>query len=107
MSRNHRLGRPLLIEGLETRRTFAADLNHGVLSISGTPHDDVIEVTTSKTSLTVTVNDSSKSFDLSSVKSLLIHAGGGEDTVRLANSIILSTRIFGDGGNDILHGGSG
>src|SRR5689334_22195885 len=76
----------------------------GVLTITGSDQADNIVVT--KSGANLRVNGVTTTFATSSVKSVVVNAGEGDDTVDLS-AVTVSAKVFGDVGNDVLIGGSG
>ena len=92
-------------EMLEIRQVpTAAVLQAGVLTITGSDQADNIVV--SKSGANLRVSGVTTTFTASSVKSIVVNAGGGNDTVDLS-AVTVSTQVFGGAGNDVLIGGSG
>ncbi len=115
----------MLIELLEPRRLLSATLSSaGLLTITGTPNDDRISmVRTTKGQLIVTQKSTinkpdntgtlstveTTNFSLAAVKSILVNAGDGNDSVSVAGGwkyhVVIPSRINGQNGNDSLTGG--
>jgi Ca2+-binding RTX toxin-like protein len=113
------------IELLEDRRFLSATLSStGLLTITGTPNDDRISmVRTTKGQLIVTQKSTIKkpdntgtlstvettNFPLASVKSILVNAGDGNDSVSVAGGwkyhVAIRSTLNGQNGNDSLTGG--
>ena len=93
-------------EVLEIRQVPAATavLQAGVLTITGSNQDDNIVVT--KTGTKLAVSGVTATFTASSVRSIVVNAGGGDDTVDLT-AVSVPTKVSGGTGNDSLIGGSG
>jgi Ca2+-binding RTX toxin-like protein len=83
-----------------------AQLNNGVLSISGTSGDDSFSLSVSGTLFSVTRNDETVQFTTSAVKSIVLSCGDGNDTVTLGAGVI-GASIRGGNGNDSIQGGAG
>lgn len=85
--------------------TLAAN---GVLTVTGTSAADTISVT-ADSSTRLRVNDGVRStrFIRSKVRSIVINAGNGADTVNIGNGIKQQITIRAGEGNDTVHGGSG
>ncbi len=96
-----------LIEPLECRQLMSVTLDGGVLRIAGTAGNDVITVSQFPTHLLVSQNSAQRSFDLRRVKSVVVNARGGNDSVILNESVNLPSTINGGSGNDWLVGGRG
>lgn len=104
-----------LIEGLETRRLLAADvvaeLNGGLLEVTGTNKADVITVELS-TSVSGQLDVLSgtmikQSFTASQVTSIHVEGKAGNDTITIGAGITVPVTVEGDSGNDTLNGGDG
>lgn len=83
-----------------------AQLNGGALTIDGTDGNDVFNLSVSGGTLSVILNDETATFSASSVTSILLNAGSGNDQVTLGAGII-SSRVNGGDGNDVIQGGNG
>jgi len=112
-------------EMLEDRRLLSAALSPaGVLTITGTPNEDRISmVRTTKGQLVVTEKTTiqkpanagtigtveTTNFPLAAVKSIVVNAGAGNDSVSVAGGwkyhVVIPSVINGQGGNDSLTGG--
>lgn len=114
---NRRKTRPLLgFEALQSREMMAADilLSGGVLEVTGTDGDNVIEIekfltrggTRIKASVETTSGDvlAVRSYWASSVKRVWADGLAGDDTIRNRSS--LPSELFGGPGTDRLHGGN-
>lgn len=71
----------------------------GQLNIQGTPNADAIEIEVLDR-VYVTMNGSTKSFEISSVNRILISAGGGNDQIMTTNPGLQGVSIIGDDGDD-------
>lgn len=92
-------------EVLEIRQIpTTAVLQLGVLTITGSDQADNIVVT--KSGANIRVSGVATTFAASKVTSVVVNAGGGDDTVDLG-AVTVSTTVFGGAGNDVLIGGSG
>lgn len=105
-----------LIETLEPRRLLSASVSlaaGGALAVNGTSGNDVIRITLDATNprqLDVIVNGNTKSFTASSVSSITVNAGSGNDDVEvleLNGPVNVPMTLLGGAGNDTLVGGSG
>src|SRR4051812_6752908 len=89
------------VEPLDGRCLLAAgataSLRGGVLTITGTAHNDRIEVTASGSQLVVAGSLSAK-FSLKSVRSVVVNGLAGNDTIRMKDNI--PDTISGGDGND-------
>src|SRR5688572_13471454 len=100
-----------MMQSLEMRKLLSVTLLEGVLSVEGTDGDDAIVLSIDNTvpetpALVVTVNGVATSNPLSSVTSISVNAGGGDDTVTFGDVAIAGT-VDGGGGKDSLSGGAG
>jgi hypothetical protein len=86
----------------------AGTLVNGELRLQGTAGNDQITLSVAKTNLVVKVNSQTLRFPVADVKSIVISAGDGNDTIRL-NAGVISTTVYGGGGNDtfIINNGGG
>src|SRR5258706_4733727 len=107
---------PMLMEHLEDRRLLSAVLSSaGLLTITGTPNDDRISmlrntkgqlIVTQKTTLIKPDNTGTLStvettnFSLAAVKSILVNAGDGNDSVSVAGGwkyhVVIRSTLNGD-----------
>ena len=111
-----------IFESLETRRLFAI-LSDGLppfptdfpgvlvpvnnpLRLNGTPGNDVIQVNVSNKTASVTINKTTKSYNLDGFTRLWISAGDGDDVVTITGDPFASF-IEGGTGNDLITGGAG
>ncbi len=104
------------IQALEARLLLSASASlaaSGALTVNGTSGDDVVRVTLDAVNpkqLDVIVNGATQSFAASSVKSVTVNAGSGNDDVEvleLNGPINVPMTLLGGSGNDTLVGGSG
>jgi len=104
------------IQNLEPRRLLSASVSlaaGGALTVNGTSGNDVIRITLDATNprqLDVIVNGSTQNFTASSVNSVTVNAGSGNDDVEvleLNGPINVPMTLLGGSGNDTLVGGSG
>ena len=93
-----------------------AALTGGGLTVNGTDTADDITVDEDSGFVSVTVNDKQVSFSSKSVKSILVNAGAGNDTIVVETTIGGPTTILGGAGNDnilgvgeheVINGGAG
>jgi len=113
--RGHQSRRGLYVEQLESRRLLAAgngggaaDLDvNGLLSISSKGRNDWIQVSSSGTALTVTVNKQTFEFVTTDVTGISIDGGAGNDRIMLDESVTVGAVINGGSGNDRIQGGGG
>lgn len=104
------------VQTLEPRRLLSASVSlaaGGVLTVNGTSGNDVIRITLDAVNprqLDVIVNGATQSFTASSVNSISVNAGSGNDDVEvleLNGPINVPMTLLGGSGNDTLVGGSG
>jgi protocatechuate 3,4-dioxygenase beta subunit len=104
-----------LLESLETRKMLssASLTSDGQLLVQGdtaTPNTIVVGLSADGSSVDVQINDNDvQSFDDSSIKKVMIIGGAADDdiTVDETNGAFpFTTRIFGEGGDDNITGGS-
>ena len=81
-------------------------LVNGQLRALGTAGNDHIIVTVSRGTLTLKVNGQIQRFAAADVNSLVIVAGGGNDTI-LLNPGVLAATVYGGGGNDTFISNNG
>lgn len=74
------------------------------LVVNGTSEDDIISVTADAANYVVDVNGQQTTYPISTVRSLRINAGAGNDRVSLGQRII-NTSMYGGAGDDVLIGG--
>jgi uncharacterized repeat protein (TIGR01451 family) len=81
----------------------------GALIITGTSRKDVIVVIPFRNNqLRVLVNGRNRGdFDRSAVQHIVVFAGSGNDTVVINPTLSQQATLFGEGGNDVLHGARG
>jgi uncharacterized protein YkwD len=101
----------LEVEGLETRdapavvglKAMTPVLTNGVLTIIGNDNANTINVTREGNQIKVL----GKSFNYSAVQMIVIDGRGGDDTIRVAESIKIPAYLYGGWGNDTIYGGGG
>jgi Ca2+-binding RTX toxin-like protein len=95
---------------LENRRLMSASIVHRVLVIDGTSGDDNIQLVvkshTSGTSIIVKENGVEESFNASHIRTILVNASAGDDSVNLFQTLIPAT-VLGGAGDDNILGGEG
>jgi Ca2+-binding RTX toxin-like protein len=94
-------------EPLEPRRLFAASLVGGVLTITGTARHDVIEASLEDDGkLKVEINNAEQEFDYAQVNSFVVEALAGNDSVEFndENPILKSALIRAGAGRDTVEG---
>src|SRR5262245_62627765 len=94
------------IEALQAR-VVPATLTNGNLYIYGTNGDDTVTVSANATSFKVTQNGQTQTFSAASVSRNQVIFFGKDGNDRFTNSTRLSTLGYGQGGNDVIVGGSG
>ena len=95
-----------MIESLEQRVLFSAEVYGSTLRVVGTAGDDVITFARGDGTLTVDVNGERKEFDARRLRFLTVDALGGDDVVLLGR-MTLRTQVSGGAGDDTLSGGHG
>jgi Ca2+-binding RTX toxin-like protein len=108
--RGNQSRRRLFVENLETRRLLAAahaDLDAGVLTLSGGGQNDQIQVSGDNTLLTVSFNKQTFDFNTADVTEIHIDGGNGNDWIWVDESVTVGAMINGGHGNDRVHGGGG
>jgi len=83
-----------------------ATLSNGTLNVAGTLKSDHIFITNDGSNITVTRGDFTQKFSTSSVHSLTVDAGAGDDFVVLGDNVLGSV-LIGGSGRDVLVGSSG
>src|SRR5205807_835297 len=78
---------------------------NGVLTVLGTGGNDVIQIAQPNGKLGV--SGLAQTFASSSVNTVVVDAGEGDDVITVAPSVTQTTWLFGGGGNDSIQGGSG
>ena len=96
-----------IIEVMEERRLLSASVEAGVLTVQGTPADDVITVDVTPGRIKVNVNGEKKNFKTKGVKLIEVDAGAGNDDVQLGSKVRIAARLLGEAGNDTILGGGG
>lgn len=102
------MGVSAFIEGLETRRMFAAtaSLSKGVLRITGTEAGDSVIVKNHAPidfKIDVVLNGVSTSFTRAAINSMIVKGLGGRDTLDLRD-VAIPSKIYGGDGNDTIWG---
>jgi trimeric autotransporter adhesin len=77
------------------------------IRIRGTANSDIINVSFADNVFTVTLNGTTTSYPANRVRSIEVQGRGGDDSVVVADSVTVKTRLKGDTGNETLVGGSG
>jgi hypothetical protein len=107
-----RITRAAVVETLEERRLLSASLlAHGLLDVEGTRRADVVTITKTSTGrIDVSINGVHQTFRGRSVRSIMVNAGRGDDSVAVSNDhhgIGVMRSIDGGAGDDTLVGGKG
>ena len=101
----------LNVETLEERTVpSTVSLSAGVLTVNGTPQDDRIAISLDASLTHVVVQDSGRvigRFPSSSVNSIQVFSGNGNDRVEITSVVKQPALIEGGNGKDILIGGGG
>src|SRR4051794_16055820 len=92
---------------LESRRLFSFVLSDGLLTVTETAGADVVALKRLGDQIRLSENGAIKKIPLASVSSIQIFAGKGNDVVSLTGAITVPTTLFGEAGNDSIHGGGG
>jgi Ca2+-binding RTX toxin-like protein len=98
------------LETLEDRRVMAtAQLSNGILSFYGDSGNDTVEVSQQQGVVTAVWNSGEsmlqQRFTANTIKGIQFVGGAGDD--RFTNRTALSTRAWGDAGNDVIVSGDG
>ena len=120
------LRRNFVFECLESRRLLAHNVGHnpaggnphqspqdcielvsGALTVAGSKKNDRIVVDSDGTTLTVSCNKQTETFNVADVTSLTITGGAGNDRITVAEDVTGSATINGGAGNDRIVGGGG
>ncbi len=105
-SPDNRNARRLGLEQLEVRQLLAIDYVGGILTVTGTPQDDVVSVTQDGTTLSVNDNGVVTNYNSLGVQQLTVHGLEGKDRLTLGFGVLGAT-LDGGPGDDILTGGTG
>ncbi len=103
----------IVFESVERRRLLSAAMSGSMLNISGTSHNDAIDVSLDHKhagQLDVTIDGKVSKFKTSQVKSIHIDGGRGNDVIDIDErngAIDIDTVMQGGAGNDTMVGGSG
>jgi Ca2+-binding RTX toxin-like protein len=98
------------IETLEARRLFAITLSNGVVTITGTSGDDVVEFEyrSDVVQIAVTLNGSEKRYAPGLVTKFVVSSGDGNDRIEYSSAnggVAVPSFIDAGAGNDIVLGG--
>ncbi len=99
-----------MIDTLESRRLMAATLANGVLTVTGTNGNDIIELDRkTATELKVEIGTSEQKFDFTKITRIVVNALGGNDIVEVnqRNTIPFGVEIHGGDGRDTIEGSLG
>src|SRR3990172_5331502 len=99
--------RSFSVECLERRALLSADLASGILTVVGTKAGDLIEFDAAGTDLSVSLNGEVQLFNAADVQLLHINGGGGNDTITIADDVLIDAWVSGGKGHDAMDGGSG
>src|ERR1051325_366036 len=92
---------------LEARRHLSADLVDGLLRVNGTANADSITVTLHSHEFRVSINGTATTFNAHKVQQLKVRGFAGNDTIDLFGRINIPIGVFGERGNDTIHGSDG
>jgi len=92
------------MQSLEPRRLLAADLDDGVLVVTGTSGGDDLEFSETIDDIVVNLNGEEERFHTTDVRLILVDVGSGADSVILGNRNV-PAHVRGGRGNDSLSGG--
>jgi Ca2+-binding RTX toxin-like protein len=104
-----------MFQALERRVLLAASLADGLLSVTGTGAADEIILTVHKSRLILSINSTTRRFQLASVKGIHVIGGRGDDLIDSRSPEVASIlkggagrdTIFAGAGGDRLYGGDG
>src|SRR4051794_20265423 len=101
-----------LFESLESRRLLSVSLSSGVLTLTGTSGNDVIELQkrADKGHVKVELNGSERRFALSGVSKIVVNGLGGSDFIEFSGrdgGLSIRSLINAGGGNDTVEAGNG
>lgn len=82
-------------------------LSSGILTVTGSEGADTFSASVSSGILNAVYNGTTSTFDASSVSSISLDAGGGNDSATLDGTVTVSTTLLGGAGNDTISGGGG
>jgi hypothetical protein len=86
---------------------LSADLANGVLTVVGTKAGDLIEFATAGSDYSVSLNGEVQLFNAADVQLLQVNGGGGNDTITIADDILVDAWVSGGKGHDAMDGGGG
>ena len=100
------------MEALESRQLLSASpivLNAATqqLTITGTSKNDHISVSVKGTKLVAKMDGHTKKFSTTSVQSLAVNGGAGNDVITVAPAVTAPATLDGGPGNNVLQGGGG
>src|SRR5580765_696864 len=95
------------VEALELRCHLSADLINALLRVNGTANDDTITVSLHSHQFRVAINGATSTFKASKVDELKIRGFAGRDGIQLFGRISIPVGVFGERGNDTIHGSDG
>ena len=102
----HRAEFPPLVEPLESRQLLSASLDHGMLAIAATAHDDRISVwaPANRATYTVDINGQRESFPKAAVRKIRISSGAGDDEINVNRHVTVELAVSGGSGQNRLLG---
>src|SRR3954470_2350506 len=106
---------PRFIEELEPRQLLAASISGDILTVAGTNKADNISVKVKGSQIVTKIGNTTKNFNKSAVKQLIVNGNNGNDKISVTGGIpnvVLNggggnDRILGSGGADFISGGAG
>src|SRR5205823_393218 len=99
-----------MVESLEQRRLLSVSLHGGLLAIKGTRAANDIEIKVDHSSVVVTMDGASKSFNLSDIRRVRAMGGKGNDNIHFNSTggkLSVPMTLLGGVGDDTLVGGAG
>jgi len=98
------VGKPVVLSYFGTPRIYRSP--KGWLQVSGTSADDNIRIGISNGRLVATVNKTSRSFKISSIRKISVWGLAGNDNISVGKGVMAAT-LDGGPGNDTVKGGNG
>lgn len=86
---------------------LSADLAGGILTVVGTKAADLIELDAAGSDFSVSLNGEVQLFNAADVQLLHISGGGGNDTITIADDVLIDAWVSGGKGHDSMDGGGG
>jgi Ca2+-binding RTX toxin-like protein len=105
--------RKLALERVEERNLMAGDVfvSDGTLFVDGTNGNDFVQVDQVRGTNTVSVNLNGEKSTFDGVSNISVTVGNGDDEVSINTfddpNFLISSRVFGGNGDDVLQGGGG